>query len=202
MLTPVISYSYPWIWSSGIGSPDWSTVSVVSVAVKVTGVTVTFSHSPKLPITAVLFLMTGLTSYFKPAIKLSHSIVYPLVCLTQENPVLRVCQVELQEVPDTGVSRAIASLSVSSTERTVAFDLSSVSFTDGEQAPLWFMEYEYASVIWVVELVVDIKLSSLQHPEILASSDSQGSGDLDCPCHCPLEQGLPFDVTTEQSDKL
>lgn len=80
--------------------------------------------------------MAGLTSYSKPTTKRSQSMVYPLVCLIKENPLLRVCQVEVQKVPDTGVSRAIASLSVSWTERTVDFDLSSLSFNDGEQAPL------------------------------------------------------------------
>lgn len=56
------------------------------------------------------------------------------------------------------------------------------------------MEYELACVILVVELIVDIKPLSLQHPEILPNSDSQGSGDLDDPVHSPLGQGLPFDV--------
>lgn len=171
-----------------------SIVFVVSVALKFTGVTSTSSHSPRLPITAVLFLMAGLTSYSKPTSKWSQSMVYPLVCLIKENPLLRVCQVEVHEVPDAGVSRAIASLSVSSTERTIDFDLSSFSFTDGEQAPLCFMEYELACVVIVVESIVDIKPLSLQHPETLPNSDSQGSGDLDDPARSPLAQGLPFDV--------
>ena len=63
--------------------------------------------------------MTGLTSYSKPTAKFEHSMVYPLVRTTQENPLLLVSDNELQDVPSSGVSLPIASDSVSSSDNVI-----------------------------------------------------------------------------------
>ena len=98
------------------------------VAVNVDGDTVTSDHAPSLPITAVRFRIVGVTLYDKPTIRSVHSIVYSLVRFVHEKPVSRVDQSELHEVPSTGVSRAIASSSSSTTDKVLVFRLSSSWF--------------------------------------------------------------------------
>jgi len=67
----------------------------------------------------VRFRINGETSYSSPTIKSVHSISYPLVRSVHVKPVLRVSHNELQEVPAVGVSRAAASISVSSSDSAV-----------------------------------------------------------------------------------